>query len=311
MRRWRSPLPYQRTQPRPRRLRRTGVSPSGSGTSVTPTSSAPTSTGPFIAMTYPSGGPADCKYGGEFSQIKATDEHTVEFTLCYPDPAFLAKLAFASNEIHDTASLEADMANHLILAKPNGTGPYMLDQWQRGDHISLKANPNYWGEKAKAANLEFRWNAESAARLVELQAGTVDGIDNPGPNDMDTISSDTEPAAPPARGAEHVLHRLQRTPMIRGATRRCARPSRWASTGSASSTTSTRRGPRSRRTSRPARSLRVRGRGLVRLRRHRREADALRRGLPGRLRHRDLLPRRRPGLPPRPERSWPRTSSRS
>lgn len=167
-----------------------GVSPSGSG-SVTPTSSAPASTGPFTAMTYPEAGPADCSYGGEFSQIKATDEHTVEFTLCYPDPAFLAKLAFASNEIHDTASLEADMENHLILAKPNGTGPYMLDRWQRGDHISLTANPNYWGEKAKAATLEFRWNAESAARLAELQAGTVDGIDNPGPNDMETISNDS------------------------------------------------------------------------------------------------------------------------
>ena len=56
----------------------------------------------------------------------------------------------------------------------------------------LTANPNYWGDKAKAANLEFRWNAESAARLVELQSGTVDGIDNPGPNDCETISNDSD-----------------------------------------------------------------------------------------------------------------------
>ena len=45
----------------------------------------------------------------------------------------------------------------------------------------MKANPNYWGEKAKADTLVFRWSKEGAQRLLELQAGTVDGIDNPTP----------------------------------------------------------------------------------------------------------------------------------
>ena len=36
----------------------------------------------------------------------------------------------------------------------------------------------------------FRWSAEAAQRLVELQSGTVDGIDNPGPDDFETIEGD-------------------------------------------------------------------------------------------------------------------------
>ncbi len=33
----------------------------------------------------------------------------------------------------------------------------------------------------------FRWSAESAQRLQELQAGTVDAIDNVGPSDFATV----------------------------------------------------------------------------------------------------------------------------
>ena len=148
------------------------------------------SAAPFSPMSYPEGGPADCDYGGEFAEIKAIDELTVEFTLCYPDPAFLSKIAFTANAILDTADIENNMENHLILAAPNGTGPYSLTQWQRGIQLVLDKNPDYWGENVGADQLVFRWSTESAARLLELQAGTVDGIDNPAPNDFATIEGD-------------------------------------------------------------------------------------------------------------------------
>jgi ABC-type transport system substrate-binding protein len=169
---------------------------SGSTQSAGPSGSAAAtgeeSRAPFVASSYPEGGPADCAYGGEFSQIKAVDELTVEFSLCYPDPAFLSKIAFTANGIHDSASLEADMVNHLILAKPNGTGPYKFKEHVRGDHVTLERNDAYWGEKAIAEELIVQWNAEAAARLLALQAGTVDGIDNPGPDDFAAIEGNAD-----------------------------------------------------------------------------------------------------------------------
>ena len=36
----------------------------------------------------------------------------------------------------------------------------------------------------------FRWLTEGAGRLLELQSGTVDGIDNPSPDDFETIAGD-------------------------------------------------------------------------------------------------------------------------
>jgi ABC-type transport system substrate-binding protein len=165
-------------------------SPSGSASEAPESEGPPASETPFEASNYPVDGPADCAYGGELSEIRAESANTVVFELCYPDPAFLAKIAFTSFAIHDTGVLEANMANHKILADPIGTGPYRLVRWQRGTQLVFEKNPDYWGENVGADELVFRWTTESAARLLELQAGTIDAIDNPAPDDMATIEGD-------------------------------------------------------------------------------------------------------------------------
>jgi ABC-type transport system substrate-binding protein len=67
----------------------------------------------------------------------------------------------------------------------------MLDSWNRGESVVMKRFDDYWGDKAIAGTLVFRWNSEAAARLLELQSGTVDGIDNPGPDDYAAIQGDS------------------------------------------------------------------------------------------------------------------------
>jgi peptide/nickel transport system substrate-binding protein len=54
----------------------------------------------------------------------------------------------------------------------------------------LEANPNYWGTKPIAKTVVFQWNGESAQRLVQLQSGAADGIDNVGTTDFDTVKND-------------------------------------------------------------------------------------------------------------------------
>jgi peptide/nickel transport system substrate-binding protein len=53
-----------------------------------------------------------------------------------------------------------------------GSGPYQLVDWQPGQRLVLKANPNYWGAKPKLDQLILKPISEAATRLVELQAGT-------------------------------------------------------------------------------------------------------------------------------------------
>ena len=133
-------------------------------------------------------------YSGFFKSIEATDEYTVTFTLCKSDPAFLSKVAFSPFAIYPQEWIESTAGETSRtsegLEKPIGTGPYMVSEWARGDSVTFTAYPDYWGEAPMADSLVFRWSSESAARLLELQAGTIDGFDNVGPEDFETIKSD-------------------------------------------------------------------------------------------------------------------------
>jgi ABC-type transport system substrate-binding protein len=132
-----------------------------------------------------------CDYGGEFKSIEAVDQYTVKFSLCTPDPAFLQKVAFAVFAIQDKDYLDANGGDSAKMSEaPNGTGPYTVKEWVRGDHITFEANPNYWGGAPKNKTLIFRWSAEAPARLLELQAGTADGIFAPSAEDYATIQAD-------------------------------------------------------------------------------------------------------------------------
>lgn len=136
----------------------------------------------------------NCDYGGFFKSIEATDQYTVTFTLCKTDAAFLSKIAFSPFAIYPSEWIEATAGDESRtsegLEKPIGTGPYMVSEWKRGESITFTAFPDYSGEAPEAETLVFRWSTESAARLLELQAGTIDGFDNVGPDDFTTIEGD-------------------------------------------------------------------------------------------------------------------------
>jgi peptide/nickel transport system substrate-binding protein len=186
-----------------------GPSESASEESEAPASEPAESEAAFEAVSYPEDGPAECgapadndhdAYNGNIEQIRAEDEFTVVFDLCNPDVAFLSKIAFTSFAINDSDYLEAHVEDGSIVEEPNGTGPYALDTWTRGTEIVLSANADYWGDAPLSPTVVFRWSAEAAQRLVELTGGTVDGIDNPGPDDFQTIEDNPDLQLLPREG---------------------------------------------------------------------------------------------------------------
>jgi ABC-type transport system substrate-binding protein len=154
-----------------------------------PTEPAAAPAGDFTPMSLATD---DCSYGGEFKSIEAVDQYTVKFTLCYPDPAFPSKVAFNVFSIADSDYLDLTGGESIQMSdEANGTGPFTLGSWTRGDSITFEANPEYWGTQPSISTLIFRWSEQSAQRLLELQSGQVDGIDNPQPEDFEAIESDT------------------------------------------------------------------------------------------------------------------------
>lgn len=130
----------------------------------------------------------NCAYGGAIQSIEALDEHTVKITLCGPDAAFPAKIASPAFGIQPSEHLDA--ANGSPLANPTGTGPYQLAAWNHGEDLTLTRFDSYWGEKAQTPSLVFRWQPDPAIRLLELQSGTIDGMDEPHPDDFAAVEAD-------------------------------------------------------------------------------------------------------------------------
>ena len=187
------------------------ATPTPAPATVAPTT-APTEA-PFEAMVYPASGEAPCgvaPYTGNFKKVTAVDAKTVVFDLCSPDVAFLSKVAFSAYAINDTAWLEANIdptktENQAIVSNVNGTGAYKLKEWKRGSEIVMEANPDYWGTKAIPQTLIFRWSPEPAQRLTELQAGTVDGIDNLASTDFSVVEGNSALQLKP-RAALNVMY---------------------------------------------------------------------------------------------------------
>jgi ABC-type transport system substrate-binding protein len=175
---------------------------------------------------YPNyGGEVDCEartfngrpYTGNLKKISAPDPLTVVFEFCNPNVAFLSQIAFSALGIDDAQYLIDHMPQSVtvapapgasapplpedtLLTLPNGTGPYRVVEWDRGNRVVYQAYDGYWGEPARTPNFELRWSGQSAQRLVELQSGAVDGIDNPGRDDMAAIESNPDLALFPREG---------------------------------------------------------------------------------------------------------------
>ena len=123
------------------------------------------------------------------AKLEATDASTFVLTLCAPDPAIPAKVAFSSLQIAPSEYLANTEG---LVNAPIGTGPYTLSAWERGSQIVLEANPDYWGEAPLSSTAVFQWNPEGAQRLVQLESGAADGIDNVGTDDFERIEGNPD-----------------------------------------------------------------------------------------------------------------------
>ena len=59
---------------------------------------------------------------------------------------------------------------------PIGTGPYIVDKWERGDRVELKRNPNYW-RKELAGHLDrivIKFIPDQVTAMQALRSGVVD-----------------------------------------------------------------------------------------------------------------------------------------
>lgn len=109
---------------------------------------------------------------GLLSEVRVVDEDTVDVVLTKSAGFVPSVLAMGSFQIApaDFAARGEDAFNQ----SPVCTGPWMVGEHVRDDHITLRANPNYWGGDVLYDEIVYRIIPDDNARVAALEAGEVD-----------------------------------------------------------------------------------------------------------------------------------------
>jgi len=109
--------------------------------------------------------------------VKVIDKFTVEFHLTQPYSAFLATMATMTasivnpNVVEAHGGVAADSTNAWMDSNAAGTGPFVLQEWIKGDHLTLARNPLYWGTPPKLEKVIMYYKTSVQTRLLDIKSG--------------------------------------------------------------------------------------------------------------------------------------------
>lgn len=139
------------------------------------------------------------------ADIEVVDERTISVTLAQPAAAFLAALAGHASSIIDSQlvaehEVDGDHGREYLRENVAGSGPFQLDEFDRGNFYTMVRNDNYWRDiDADFDRVQMQIVQESAQQESLLRSGQVDVIFDASP---DAIADLEEEGFVPSGGAD-------------------------------------------------------------------------------------------------------------
>jgi ABC-type transport system substrate-binding protein len=106
------------------------------------------------------------------TEVVVLDEYTVQLNLETDFAPLGAHLSHGAIAMVSPALLA--QGDDVMTNTTAGTGPYVLQNWTVDESVTLARNPDYWGDAPAIDTVVFRVIREDGARIVEVEAGTVD-----------------------------------------------------------------------------------------------------------------------------------------
>jgi oligopeptide transport system substrate-binding protein len=115
------------------------------------------------------------------SGVKALDNQTLRITLTHSTPYFLQMLTDSlfsplNKRIIDEYG-QSDWPNHVV-GSGVGTGPFMIQEWDRSVKMVFVPNPYYYGDKTKLTQVNMIFTNDATTALNTYRAGQYDFVWN-------------------------------------------------------------------------------------------------------------------------------------
>jgi peptide/nickel transport system substrate-binding protein len=122
----------------------------------------------------------------DMDNIEIPDDYTIIFHTTEPAPLMLDQLDFIGiiSEKYFSEASDAEISQ-----QPVGTGPYVVTEWVKDDHITLERRDDYWGPLPEIETIIVRPIPDAQTRLAELLAGNADIVLNVSPDDMERVEA--------------------------------------------------------------------------------------------------------------------------
>jgi peptide/nickel transport system substrate-binding protein len=121
-------------------------------------------------------GPADNL--GAINTVDVVDDYTVKVRLKNAFGPFLQTLATDAACLINPNVMKheknGDLAQAWLAQHTDGSGPFKIIEWSRGERCVLEAKPNYWGTKPKLEKVIVRFMRESSDQRMALESGDID-----------------------------------------------------------------------------------------------------------------------------------------
>lgn len=125
-------------------------------------------------------------FTGVISEVEVVDELTVRLKTkdAFPLMPDYMSVIFIVSKKHGEGATTNDYNSGKAMV---GTGPYKYGEWIKGDRVTFKRAPSYWGPQPEWDNVTVKMISDNAARVASLLAGDVDLIDFPSPSDIPNL----------------------------------------------------------------------------------------------------------------------------
>ncbi|MDQ1194528.1 ABC transporter substrate-binding protein [Agrobacterium sp. SORGH_AS 787] len=133
-----------------------------------------------------------------YDRAEAVDAKTVKVFFKKPTLGFIPTLGYHGSILISPKTIDQPASVQADLSKTVGSGPYVVESWKEGDHVTLVKRKDYnWGPAAVGHtgpayldSITYKLVSEPSLRVASVQSGQADVAYNASPQELKSLKEE-------------------------------------------------------------------------------------------------------------------------